>query len=254
MNHDEEPIDAAVKRLAAEYRESDLRRSESQLAALGECPEPADLDALRRGTIQSAEKRTALARHVIACPRCADRNLTLLASDVEIQQMSNGTRVRRMAIVAAAAAAVVLVTWIALRPGGPPLSPALGQVLLVDAAGREMRDAEPPRVGDNRRALVVVARTGFASLVRLASENGDATIEPVDAAARWAAVTAGEEVLLPLDRAVSISRAETWIVVLADKPLVDDELIGIARAAAAGTPPSRASIGAATLVVRPIAR
>ena len=251
MNSDEEPIDATVKRLAAEYRDSDLRRSESRLAALGECPEPADLDALRRGTIESVEKRTALARHVIACPRCADPNLTVLASDAEIPLEPKGIRVRRFAVVAAVAAAVLLVAIVSLRPSRLALGPALSQVLLVDAAGREMRDAEPPRVGESRRALVVVARTGFAALVRLASANGEATIEAVDAAARWAAVTAGEEVLLPLDRAVSISRAETWIVVHADRPLGDEELIRIARAAAAGTPPSGTSIGAATLVVRP---
>jgi hypothetical protein len=163
--------------------------------------------ALQKGEIRDQQRRQALARHLLACPRCADPSLKVLLPQRE-------ARVRQLAKVVLPIAAAVLLAFL-FFPDKAPTEPAtelVGEVFvdcyLVDATGLVLRGPEGPATA--RRALVQVSQA--AQLALLVEEQGLWRMEAVEGKELWVAAEPGEELLLPLDRAVDLRSPSRWAI------------------------------------------
>ena len=199
------------------YRASDFLARERHAASGGECPDPRELRDLVDGRIDAPWRREALARHIVYCSRCADRNLTqLLADGAETeaahQDAPTPTIVRRrpMRLTHVAAAAGMLVAAVLGESlSTPPVPPAVGGVYITGESGLEPRTAELDTT--QRRAMVAVDRGGYLALARLFTDR--ATWEAVEGDRLATPVVPGEEVMLPLDRSLPVSERQDWLIV-----------------------------------------
>lgn len=228
MNHrEQEPDfdpDDSVERLIASAKDSAHWAEERLFARDADCPTPEELRDFERARIADDSRRRRLARHIVACPRCLDRNLSVFGAAESIDAPVSPalpapvssmpvTLSRRPRVAWLAAAAALLLTVGFLNGVAVPTDPArLGGVFATDADGFEMRSgAETPEaVLVERRVAVEVASSGWVALGRFTKSG----IEPlaVSGASLAAPVTANEEVLLPLDRALPCEPGETWFV------------------------------------------
>jgi hypothetical protein len=232
-----DPDDAMPRELRERlraYAGSDLRAEERELAASGTCPRPEEVAALQAGRIPEPERRR-LAEHLLSCPRCVDANLAQLAPT---PAAATAFRRWRPWLAAAALLLAVPLLWFALR--GPAPSVGLGDVYWVSESGIIVR-AEPPPVDAPRRVLVEVRAGGHVALVL--TEDGTPRSVAVEGDRSWAAVSAGEEVVLPLDRALAIPSHARCLVVFAPEPLSDAALADAARRVLRGeAPPSGVAV------------
>lgn len=209
--------DPELERLLDEYRVSQERAVEQQLAATGECPAPAELADLANGRIHVAQRRELLARHLVHCSRCLDQNLDqLLVRDAGHAVAPAASPVRAARSLrrhfAAAAAVVLCALWGGLSTP-TPRSPALAGVFLTDPLGLEPR-GQLFLAGGSYRLLAVPRAAGHLALVRV--DDGGARWVEVEPANHFVPVAADTEVLLPLDHAIAPGGAVAWIVVLAE--------------------------------------
>jgi len=259
-----------LERLLAEYGASSMRLARGAVAAAGECPQPQEVVALERGEVVDVRSREALAQHLIDCPRCFESSLVALsgqgsgeragvanstmstARDAGFAVSPAGRSGRRWSIriAALAAAALLMLSAFALiefagEPGAR--APGLAGMFLADAIGLEMRSAP----AEARRAVVLVEKDGVVSLGRFM--HGELRIEEVEGAATSVAVTAGEEVVLPLDRALLVDGPQTWMVLhrsgSASSLDAEVDLESLFRDAARGRHP--AGISSRRLALRP---
>jgi hypothetical protein len=203
-----------LERLLAGYAGSELRSIERAFAAASPCPAAEELRRLDGGLIHDAERRFALARHLLACPRCLERNLAFLAPDEERLATAAPVRSGWMLFGKALAAALLIGVAIGLHTSGrePAASPFHG-AYLVDSFGLELReipDAAGPSTRSERRVLVEPRRGGIVALARLTASG--VKIEPIDGDKLVTTIDASHELVLPLHGAVEIERAEHWLV------------------------------------------
>lgn len=233
MNREQEPDfdpDDSVERLIASAKGSAQWAEERSLAQNADCPAPEELRDLERGLIGDPSLRRKLARHLVACPRCFERNLELFSklqqlvvSPLETAGVAEPVAslpvsrrpIRWRAVLAAAAALFVTIGLLRVPVTSPAPSRLVG-IFPTDSHGFEMRSAPAPIEPEfvDRRVAVEVGASGFVALGRFTASG----IEPmeVERTALATVVTAGEEVLLPLDRAVASAIGETWLVVFAN--------------------------------------
>ncbi len=216
-----------LERLLGGYARSELRSIEREIASFSPCPAPEELRALEAGRIEDGNLRSALARHLVACPRCLDRNVALLAPR---QAGEAGVRLPTAPVVAgrvgwiragtALAAAVLLGLAISLHHDGGSATPgALHGAYLVDEHGLELRYIPPPESRHRRRVLIHAASSGVVALARLSADG--VRIEPIEGANLTTAVVADEEVVLPLDHSIHLDDAEDWLVLRRETPRAD---------------------------------
>lgn len=238
-------IDQEIEQPLAAYRASAAFASEQALAESGACPDPAEVAALSAGTITVPWRRAALARHLVACPRCADENLALLlALDRAEDEGHHGEdmvarpRFRihlRPAILASAAA--LLLAAAGLGPLGIETSaPAIREAYGVDRYGFLVRNPDPLL----ERIQVTSTTHGYVALARLSASGIE--LEPMRSSELMIEVFADEQVVLPTDRVLALEGDDEWLVLHCAKPLGATELAELARNAAAGAlPPGVAS-------------
>jgi hypothetical protein len=192
-------------------------RQAAAIAALGECPTASEVRALERA-ILPPHRAAALGAHLAACPRCLDSSLAALAPIA---------RMRRVLPQLAAAAAILVAVALSFSAGDamPRAARALPQVALTDASGFEMRSGASQPASTHRFAAVV-ARAGHLALLRVGTDAIE--VLAIDGAAQSVAVTADEEVLLPLDRAVATRTGETFLVIHTDAILPRAALLDLA--------------------------
>ncbi|MFG0320466.1 MAG: hypothetical protein ACF8XB_24555 [Planctomycetota bacterium JB042] len=233
-------------------REAPARVRDAWLAAAGDCPAEEDLTRLADGRLVDAERRRELGRHLVSCPRCADRNLGhLLAADAAAgatpplrsvggdlgRALPGPIRPAARAGRWAAAAAILLATVVGLGTA-ERTTPALDGAWLVDPYGFELRSLPAEPVG--RRVLVRASADGVLALVRRSAS--DVGVERLDGPHEQLPVAAGEEVVLPLRRALEVPAAEDWLVLHLESPVSDAELRALARRAVVGERPAGVNV------------
>lgn len=267
MNREQEPDfdpDDSVERLIASAKGSAQWAEERSLAQDADCPAPEELRDLERGLIGDPSRRRKLARHLVVCPRCFERNLALFSKLQQLvvtpletvgvaEPVASLPRVSRRpirwsAFLAAAAALFVTVSLLRVPVTSPTPSRLVG-IFPTDSHGFEMRSASVPNAPElvDRRVAVEVGANGFVALGRF-TPNG---IEPmeVERTALATVVSAGEEVLLPLDRAVPSALGETWLVVFAESEPSAAELRDWMNRLASGY--AQDGVEAQRIIVRP---
>ncbi len=248
----EREIDPELAKALADFRDSDLHQSEAVLAALGECPTPAEVLALEAGEIAAPWRRNALARHLIACRRCAARQLATLANGAApLAAPAAGLARRRTQFAAAAVvlASIAASLW-AARPADRIRSLGGGDVVATawaDAQGLRMRGADDPK--REARVLAVAPRAGFMSLVRIDGAAASVpVIETVEGAAISVAVVADQPLVLPIDRVLSFAPGTVYLTLFTEEPIPVTELPLVAMDALRGVPPKGGS--ASSLIAR----
>lgn len=192
---------------------------ERELAAAADCPTEFELRELARGAIEVKTRRVALARHLVTCPNCLERNLAVLGNEshAEFSQPAGQATgpARRLAprLFLATAALVLCAVWLRSGVGPAPASP------IASARGTDRYGFEDRSSGEfddvvPRRTVVEMKRGGSLALAVL--EGTTARLENVDGAKRTVAVRSGEEVLLPLDRALLCKKGDVWLVIHSD--------------------------------------
>ncbi len=245
-------LDPELERRIRASREAPARLRDGLLAALGDCPSEEDLTRLADGRLADAKRRHELGRHLVSCPRCADRNLAhLLAVDAAAGATPSVRPVAddpgrappapvrpAVRVVRWAAAAAVLLAAVVGLGTAERTTPALDGAWLVDPYGFELRSLPAEPVG--RRVLVRASSDGVVALVRRSAE--DVLVEPLDGPREQLAVSAGEEVVLPLRRALEVPAAEDWLVLHLDGEVPDAELRALARRAVRGERPAGVTV------------
>lgn len=217
--------DDSVERLIASAKDSRFWAEERFFAQQADCPTAEEIAGLERGLPRDASLRRKLARHLVACPRCLERNFAAVGGAVIAIDFETGppesvvapspvriARRPRTLWLLAAAGSLLLTVSLMRSAIGTANPPRLRGVFATDANGFEMRSGGDATGSDavERRVAVEIASDGWLSLGRM-TEGG---VEPVvvDGDAFATPVTAGEEVLLPLDHAVACPPGETWLV------------------------------------------
>src|SRR5262245_56085824 len=78
-DHPDDPVEHLIQASAL----TGLWAEERSFAASGDCPERAELLDLEQGRIRDAKHRERLARHLVTCPHCLERNLGILTREAE---------------------------------------------------------------------------------------------------------------------------------------------------------------------------
>jgi hypothetical protein len=245
--------DDPVERLIESVSRSREWAEQRSLALGGGCPTLEELADHAAGRLPAGRHRRLLAQHIVACPHCFERNLAQLArlgaeepnvaaapprsSSPNVIPLQRGAF--RLAPAIAAAAVLLLGCALLLgRIGGDVSSfvsgAALGGLHPADENGFETRNgggAVRPDVLP-RRVVAEIERDGFVALGRFA--GAEIRVERVSGAATMAAVVAGEEVLLPLDRALECAIGETWLVIHGDRELSPSDVSGVMTRLAKG--------------------
>lgn len=232
----EPTLDPAFLALVRAAGDSPERARDAALAAAGDCPAPEDVVRLQQGRLADEHRRRALARHLVSCPRCGGSNLGALLRAENVRDGSPATagRTLRSAGLArvAAAAALLLAGLVGVRSGLE--AERLAGAWPVDAYGLELRQA--PAEPSSRRVLVRAEADGHLALVRRSATA--IRIEAVEGTARTVPVRKGEEVVLPLDRALEIPAAEDWLVLHLSSPPTDAALEALAVEVVRGAHPT----------------
>lgn len=245
--------DPQLERDMQAFCESELLASERTLASTGDCPDPREILALSRGEIHAAKRREAVAKHLLFCTECSDRNLSLLFQgepDVAVlppdsihQGQSPQTpdpaspvpmRVAPPKVMPwprwVAAAAILIATGLGIfGVDGPPLSEGFTHVRVTDGYGLETRSVHRLLVGEARKVSVAATSSGVVALGR-ASATGFHW-EPIEDGRLTASIADGEELVLPIDHAVELQSDEDWMLVEFAEgsnaaPVIDQALLG----------------------------
>lgn len=211
------------------YCESELLASERTLAKSGDCPDPREILALARGDIHLPWRREAMAKHLLFCSACSDRNLSLLfGEETELVTAPADTVLgpgRTEAVGAenarpprvhwrrlGAAAAILLSTAIGMSGSGRvAVERPFVDVRVTDGYGLETRSVHRLRAGEARKVSIEATASGVVALGRASSS--DFSWEPIEAG-HWTTRTAeGEELILPMDHAVVLDEDEDWLLV-----------------------------------------
>ncbi len=199
-------LDPELHAALVSWRDSKLHESEAMLAAIGECPTPEEVLALESGEIGDAGRRNALARHLIACPRCAAQQLHALSFGITPARGSSNVGSRRAQFAAAAVVlfAFAAAMWSGIAPSSAPAQEIAAR--FTDAKGNSPRSplATPARIEVRSPAA------GWVSVLRLES-SGAVVPERVEGDSLSAAVGV-ENVVLPLDRTLSVAPGASFLI------------------------------------------
>lgn len=199
---------------------------ERELAATADCPTEGELRELARGALDDRSRRQALARHLITCPDCLDRNLEVLGREAAITRVTESSFASRPLAVSLrvlAAAAVLAISTVALRLPDPRSEVApIASVRGTDAFGFEDRNGGVADDVALRRTVVQAGSDGFLALAIL--DGTAAQRVAIDGPRYSLGVRSGEEVLLPLDRALPCRKGDVWIVIHSASAIDDAQL------------------------------
>ncbi|MBK6939353.1 MAG: hypothetical protein IPH13_03975 [Planctomycetes bacterium] len=204
------PLDPRLARLFDQYRSSELFRSERALAKDADAPDRVDVAALAQGRIREPWQRQALARQLIAGASAIERALPALAVPDDDVEEPPAPALRGFIVLAAAAAILVAAFGLAGTLGGALLG---SHARIASGSGEEMRSLSEE---GTRRVLVTTARPAHAALARVV--DGKLIVEMVESDHLTLQLNPNEETLLPLDREITPSASERWLVLLSAEP------------------------------------
>jgi len=242
--------DPQLERDMQAFCESELLASERTLASTGDCPDPREILALSRGEIRAAWRKEAVAKHLLFCTACSDRNLSLLLQEESSEDDLPAEQSRpigasaparldpapaaRPAVIPwprwVAAAAILIVTSLGIAGfDGGPANTGFSHVRVTDGYGLETRSVHRLQAGEARKVSIAATTAGVVALGR-ASATGFAW-EPVDRGQLTANIADGEELVLPIDHAVELQTGEDWLLVefaerVASDHVIDQALLG----------------------------
>lgn len=199
---------------------------ERELAASADCPTEVELRELARGSLDNRSRRQALARHLVTCPSCLERNLEVLGREAAFGQAPASPLAGRPLAVSLrmlAAAAILAISTIALRLPDPRSEESpIASVRGTDAFGFEDRNGGVTDAVAMRRTVVQASNDGFLALAVL--DGPKAELIAIDGPRHSLGVRSGEEVLLPLDRALPCRKGDVWLVIHSATAIDDAQL------------------------------
>lgn len=204
------PLDPRLARLFDQYRSSELFHSERALAKDADAPDRVDVAALAQGRIREPWQRQALARQLIAGASAIERALPALAVPDDDEDEPPAPALRGFIVLAAAAAILVAAFGLAGILGGAGLD---SHARITRGSGEEPRSLHEKGA---RRVNVSSARPAHAALARIVGAN--LIVERVEADRLTLRLNPNEETLLPLDRELTPSTSERWLVLLSAEP------------------------------------